>query len=464
MCIDPAGFMSLSFVSFRRLFCVLVLLSIAAAGTVSAQDVRTITIEEAVRIALERNVALRQASNNLEAQAAQVQAERGDFLPDLGVFFRPGQSYGTSFDQTSGGFTSETTQSMSAQLQSSVTLFSGYNNVATLNQARHTLDQRDYTLERTRQVVVFDAVSIFLEMIASREQIAIQQENLESQQQQLEQIREFTRVGSRPISDLYQQEATTAQAELQLLEAERQLQLSETRLIQVLQLDPFGNYAFVVPELDENITLTPNTYQLDELLRQAFDRRADLKAQEAAIDASESAIRAARSGYFPTISFSAGISSFYSSSLTGISFSDQFFDQRRTEDLGLSVNIPLFNRFRTNSQVQQAKVQYQNARLGLETQQQEVALQVRQAYLDYQTSIKNLEVTQKQLLAAERALEAAQARYAVGATTLVELSQVQATYVQAASDRANARYTFLFREKLLEYYTGVLDPSTALTN
>lgn len=448
----------------RPLCCLLVLAATAFNfGTAYAQEVRTITVEEAVRIALDRNVTLRQASNNLEAQSAQVQAERGDFLPSLDARLGPGQSYGTSFDQTTGGFTTEATQSLFGQVQSSITVFSGYANVATLNQARHTLDSRDYTLERTRQAVVFNVISNYLDVIANREQINIRQENLESQEQQLEQIREFTRVGARPISDLYQQEANTAQAEFQLLEAERQLQLSQTRLIQVLQLDPFGNYDFTVPELDENTALTPETHQLDELLREAFGRRADLKAQEATIDASEQGIRAARSGYFPTVSFSAGMSSYYSSGLTGVSFSDQFFDQRRTQDLGFNINIPLFNRFRTNNQVQQAKIQHENARLGLESQQQDVALQVRQAYLDYQTSAKNLDVTEKQEIAAQRALDAEQERYAVGAATLVELSQARATFVQAASDRVNARYNFLFQEKLLDYYTGVLDPSSSLT-
>lgn len=434
-----------------------------------AQETRTITLDEAVRIALERNVSLRQADNLVEAQASQVTAERGDFLPDLTAFFQTGREYGTTFNQTIGGFTSEQTQSAFGQVTTSVNVFNGFGDVASLSQARHTFDARDYSYDRVQQTVVFDVVGSFLEVIANREQIRIREEDVTSQQQQLEQIGEFVRVGSRPISDQYQQEANAAQAEFELLEAERQLQLSQTRLIQILQLDPFGTYQFIVPELDEDTPLTPESYDLGTLLREAFERRADLKAQEASIDAAEAGIRVARAGYFPTVNFGADVGGFYSSSLTGLDgdtvpFSDQFFDQRRTESLGLNVNIPIFNRFQTQNRVAQAQVQYDNARLDLESQRQDVALQVRQAYLDYQTATKRLDVTAKQLRAAERALMAAQERYEVGATTLVELSQVRASFVQAASNYANARYTFLFQEKLIEYYTGVLDPTAQLTD
>jgi outer membrane protein len=430
-----------------------------------AQETRAITIDEAVEIALERNVTLRQASNNLDAQAAQVLAERGDFLPSLNASLTPDQRYGTTYDLTAGSFTSEQTQSFSGTVRTNLNLFNGFADVASLDQAQETLAQRSNTVERARQTVVFDVISTFLDVISNREQIRIREENLESQQQQLEQIREFTRVGSRPISDLYQQEAAAAQAEFQVLEAERQLQLSRTRLIQTLQLDPFGAYDFVVSELDEETALVPDGYDLDTLLREAFSRRADLEAQELAISASRHGIRVARSGYWPSVNLSGSVNGNYSSTTEddlGIGFSDQVFDDRRSERIALSVDVPLFNRFQTRNQVQQAQVRHENARLGLEALRQDVALQVRQAYLDYQTATKNLDVTEKQLRAAERALQAAEERYDVGAATLVELSQVRADYVQAASDRANARYNFIFQEKLIEYYTGSLNPSGPL--
>src|SRR5690606_28602094 len=155
-----------------------------------------------------------------------------------------------------------------------------------LERARHERDASEYSYDRARQDVVFDVVDRFLLYVNAREQVGIQQENLESQRQQLQQIEEFVNVGSRPISDLYQQQALTAQAELGVLNAEREAELNKTRVIQVLQLDPFGEYEFVAPEVEDGV-VTPQAYELDALLEAAFDQRLDLDAQEEVIRAAD---------------------------------------------------------------------------------------------------------------------------------------------------------------------------------
>ena len=98
------------------------------------------------------------------------------------------------------------------------------------------------------------------------------------------------------------------------------------------------------------------------------------------------------------------------------------------------------------------------SRLDLQDREQSIAIEVRQVYLDYQTDVKRLDATDKQVRAAEQALEAEQERYNVGASTLVELSQARATFVQAQSDRAQAVYQFVLRGKLVDHAVGTLDP------
>jgi outer membrane protein len=283
------------------------------------------------------------------------------------------------------------------------------------------------------------------------------------------------------MSDLFQQQAAAANAELLLLNAQRAYQLAEVSLMQTLQLDPFGNYNFVVPDVSDD-QLTPEQYDSNTLLRNAFDRRLDLRAQESAIDASVQGIRLARSSMMPSLSLSGSIGSGFSSLQQRTVLDDQGLpmegpdgfsiredvpfgtqiDNNRSQTIGLNLQIPIFNRFFTRTQVQRAQVQYDNARLDLENLQQDIGLQVRQSYLDYLTDEKRLDVTEKQLRAAEQALEAEQERYNVGASTLVELTQARANFVQASSDRADAKYTFLFRKRLIEYYIGVLDPGRPL--
>lgn len=459
-------------VRLRSLLFVAVLL--LAVPLAHGQATRIITFDEAVNIALERNIELKKAANNVDVQAATVAQERASFLPNMTFSASPSRSFGLSFDQTAGRLISEQSDFMSVRANSGVNLFNGFADVASLSRARLNLEANDYTFDRQKQTVIFNVISNYLQVILDQEQVGIQEENVAAQQQQLTRIEEFTRVGTRPISDLYQQQATLANAELQLLNSEQAVQISEVRLLQVLELDPLQEYDFQAPTTDE-VQLLPRDFDLNSLLIGAFDRRLDLKAQDARILAAGEGIRVARSGYFPSLSLNGGIGTSYSSqrqelifgpdgSLLGredIPFGSQFRDNR-SGSLGFSLFIPVFDRLQTKTAIEQARVQYMNAQLDLQNLQQNVALDVRQAYLNYETAVKRLETTDKQLQAADQALQVEQERYNVGASTLVELTQARATFVQASSQRSQAVYQFIFQEKLIEYYQGILDPAQPL--
>ena len=435
-----------------------------------AQQAEQITFDDALRIALDNNVQLKRAANTVRAQENVVRNSRAAFFPSLNLSSGSSRYYGLNFDQITGDLVTFSSDRISLNAFSSITLFQGFREFALLSQARMDLTASDLTHERQRQTVVFLVMTQFLDLMQSRENIVIQEENLAAQQQLLTQVEEFVRVGTRPMADLYQQQAQTASAELLLLGAERSVRLAETRLIQTLYLDPYGSYEFVSPDLSE-MPLVPESFDIDGLLTSAFERRLDLRAQESRIGSSEQGIRFARGSRMPSVSLSGGAGTSYSSAQRQrgefgpgaeiVPFSDQFRDNR-SQNIGLNLSLPLFNRLRTRAQVQQARISLNNAQLDLDNLRHDIAVEVRQAYLDYVNDEKNLDVTEIQLQSSEQALQAEQERYNVGASTLVELSQARANYVRSLSDRSNARFNFLFRKRLIEYYTGVLDPGRPL--
>lgn len=446
---------------FLRAALLIVLFLGFAAPSVQAQTVRDVTFNEAVQIALERNVTILRAQSSLELQELTVQSERMDFLPNFSLSSGANRNYGLQFDQTTGKLVNASNDGFNFGASSSISLFAGFANVASLKGARATLEAQEFSNERTKQTVVFNVISNYLSVILGEENIQIRKEDVESQTKLYEQIEEFVRVGTRAISDLYNQQATLASAELQLLNAESNFQVSKTRLIQVLHLDPLSDYNFVAPDANE-IPLNMRSYVSQDLLVAAFERRADLRAQEFSISAAEQNIRSAKAGSLPSLSLSTSAGTSYSSN--GFSdFNNQLKDNR-SERVGLNLSVPIFNRFNTKRNIEASKVQYANARLDLENLQQNVAIEVRQSYLDYQTAVKRLEVTEKGLKAADQALQVEQERYKVGAATLVELTQARTRFVDSASQRAQALFQFHFQHRVIEYYLGTLDPGQPLFN
>jgi len=437
------------------------------ASSMAAADTTEVTFDEAVRIALDQNTDLKRSQASARSASAEAQSEWMDFAPDLSLNTDVSRRFGRNFSQVTGDFTTRSTDFFNVNGRSSITLFNGFENVASLRESRDQARASEMELRRTRREVVFTVMDQFIALVESREQVRVRREQLEALQQQLEQTEEFVDAGASPVSDLYQQQADVAEAEQQLLQARREREVSQTQLIQTLQLNPRRVYDFQVPELEERAG-TDTTYELSALIDEAFERRLDLKVSTAERRAAEHGVRAARSTYYPSVSISGNYGTDWTSrgrvpdpenpdQFISPDFSDQLRNNRGG-GISLSLSIPLFDRLQRNAQVEQAQVQAQNAEYALQDQRQQVALEVRQAFLDYRNAVQQLEAANKRLKAAEQAQTATQERYNLGSASIVELRNANRDFVDAASQQVRARYNLLFRKKQIDYHVGRLDP------
>lgn len=428
------------------------LLCAAAAG---AQDTRIITFQQAIRIALEQNSTLKQAENAAALGQVNVTAAKQQFLPDLSLDARSSKNYGRNFDSDVGRIVDQTTTNATVGLSSGVVLFNGFGNTANLKQAEFDRDASTLDLQRSRETIAFTVATNYLALISQQEQLQVQRENLSAQAALEQQIQTYVDAGARTIADLYQQQANVASAKLTVVNGERSTQLAEVDLMQTLQLDPRGTYEFQAPAFG---SLYPATTEmgLEDLLDKAYAQRTDLVAGKARVDAAAQAVRVARSGFWPSVTLSAGYDTAYTSA-ADVPFSDQV-DQRRAGSIGLGISIPIFDRGSTAAAARRAEIAKQDAQIDLDGLQNDVGLQVRRAYLDLQSAHEQLSAAQAQEKSAELALKAAQDRYDAGASTLVELTQARATQVDGASAVVTARYNEMFQRTLIGYYIGALDP------
>lgn len=429
----------------------------AGATPLAAQQPRTITLDEAIVIALRQNATVLKAENAAELQAAEVTRQKGQFLPDLRVSAQGTRSAGRNFSQSEGGIITETTGSLSAGISSSVTLFDGLRNVANLRSAEYGEAASLEELERARQTVVLDVATKYLALAEAEGQVEVQRESLAAHEAEEAHIRAFVEAGSRPIADLYQQQANVASARAALVEAERVRGRAETDLLATLQLDPTGEYRFPAPEID-GASAAAADVALDELIARALASRPELDALAARQAAAEQSLRAAGAARWPTVSLNAGYNT-GATTTSALSLADQL-DQRRGGSIGVSVSIPLIDGFNTRTAEAQARIQVENARIDLEQQRQQVGLEVRRAWLDHRAAEAQLRAAEAQLEAAELALETTRERYQAGVATLLEVTQARATLVQAASARVAARYGVVLQRLLLDYYVGAIDPRT----
>ncbi|MDX1591623.1 MAG: TolC family protein [Balneolaceae bacterium] len=436
----------------RKLLLTATLLLVPAILFAQAQS---ITIEEAIEIALENNYQLKQAENNLTLSRAQERSALADFFPNLNASASRGRNVGRQFDNTTGDFGDFTINSFSAGINSGITIFNGFNNINSLRAAQHETLSREEQLQRVRENIIFNTASRYLQYLLSEQLLQIAEETLQTSEQQLEQVRAQVEVGARPTVDLLNQESIVAGNELQVVNRRNDLNFSRLQLIRTLQIDPLGDYQFVTPNIDES-SAAARDYDLQEMVQLALDNRSDLKSELEGIEVALYNLKSARANYYPTLTLNGSVRTSYNDR-NPASYSDQLTDQNISRNLGLSLSIPIFNRLNARTSVQAQQISYKNAQLSLENTRLNVIQEVNQAYNDYIALVQELESSEKAFIAAERAYETEQQRYEVGASTLIELSQANNSFVEAQSNRIQTLYNFFFQEKLLDYYIGRLD-------
>ncbi len=442
-------------------------LSAGAAGLAAAQSPaglaapgKAITLDDAINLALQQNTAVRQAQNSSDLSSAVVHEQKEQLLPSLSLSVTGANNLGRNFSPSDGAIVNQQTQSLNTGVSSSITLFDGGRNVANVRSAEASQNAATQDLTRAKQTAVFTVMSDFVNLTNAEQQLGVQQENLKSLQVQQDQIQKLVDAGTRPVADLYQSEASVASAKLAVTQATNAIELAKVDLIQTLQLDPLASYDFVPSTPTAAASTSTN---LDALIAQAWQNRADLDAQNARVAAAQQDVKAAASSKLPTVSVGASYSTGYSSAADA-AFTNQL-NQRQGGGLSIGVSFPIFDKGAASLAEQKAEIGAENAQLDLAQQKQQIALDVRRAYLNEQSAEQQLVAAQAQLTAAQNAVDATQKRYEVGAATLVEVTQSRAQQVQAATAVVTANNNLALQQAVMSYDTGNLKvPATAASN
>lgn len=448
----------------KILFVALCFVLFSIETTQAQNEKRTLTLQEAIEIALENNYQLKIAKNDLDLAEYQITSNMADFLPNISSSVSYTKQQGQQFLPEKLEFTDVTSTAFSGRINANVPIFSGFANILNLRASKSTKLSREESLNRIKENVIFDAATKYLQVILNKELLKEAIQNLETSVKVLEETTAQVEVGSRPSVDKHNQEATVANNEYTVTQRENALKLSELQLVRSLQIDPLEEYDFEVPEIDlDNIQQSDLAKQdIKSLISTALSSRSDLKSAEFDIQALRYNLQRTKNNLYPQLSGSLGLSSSYSDQARDpitqepASFQDQFFEQRINKSVGLSLNFPIFNNWNRMTQIQAAKVSLKNAELRLENTNLEVIQEVTQAYNDFGSYTKQLNAAEKSLVAAEKAFETQQERYNVGASTLIELTQAQTQYFAAQSSKTSALYNLIFQDKLLDYFIGKL--------
>lgn len=438
--------------SKRILIAVILILSVKVAAQ------QKLTHQQAVKIALEKNVMLNQQENNLYSSQVQRNQSIAAFLPGVNVRGTAQRTSGLQQSRDGGDLIDVTVEEMFANVNAELVLFNGMNRLNALQQNNSQFKAQISFVERTKQDVIYNVTTQYLQVLLDQELFRIADENYKTQNTVLEQLREQVNVGARAEASLYTQEALVLNLKVTALRAKVALENDEATLKQTLQLDPSDIYKIDFPETSSLPVI--NSESMDSLYLNALNNRQDLKRINHQVSANQHQYQGALSGYIPTLSLFASYGSYYTSQLKDEplygNFANQFGTAWPSLQYGISVTVPIFDRFLTRNNRTLNRVRYENSQLEKENLEKSIKIDVQRAYNNFKAAIQAYEASLIQIKAGELALSTQKESFLLGVSDQVSLSLANQTYVQAAASKAQAEVTLLFQKILLDYALGTL--------
>ncbi|WP_231567337.1 TolC family protein [Lacinutrix sp. Hel_I_90] len=429
------------------------------------------SLKESVDYALENNISIKQTLLDKEIAEQDLKSAKGNFLPTLNGNASQNWNFGSFIDQN-GSRISVDSRGNGFSLNTGVTLFNGFRNTNLHKQAELGVQASQIQLDILQNNISLNVVNAYLNILFNKEALKLAEEQIVISQKSLDQIQNLVDAGARARADLLVSKSQLAADNERLVNAQNSVDLSLLSLAQLLQITAEG---FDIEEINIDLTNAVLTYKSSgEIISYAVVNRPEIKIAELNIENAELNYQIARGAYYPTLSFGGGASTSYQhlqgqddviQIITGIdattgepiivSQKNDFIDQIENNlgyNVGFSLSIPIFNGFKTDANVKRAQISKERIALDLDAQKQTLSANIEQAFADAKASLIQYEASKISLESQELAFQNEQEKYDLGVSTSFELEQVRNRVINAQSSFLNAKYNYVFKTKVLDFY------------
>ncbi len=438
---------------------VILLLLLMGIGQMQAQELWT--LEKCVNYAIENNIQIKQQALNVNYRDNQKNQALYDMAPNANAQFGHDFSFGKSlnYDNT---YSDQNSQNSSFYIGTSVTLFNGFAKQNTLKQKNLDLQKAIQDLEKAKDDVALNVVSAYLEILFNKELVNTSKEQLNVTLEQLDYNKKQVDAGNLAKGKLLETEAQFASEELTLANYENQLKMSLIVLEQLLELPLSDGFDIVIPEIDAS-NLGKELLIADSVYAIAVMERPEIMSKELNLGSIQKQVSIARAQLYPKLSFDASYYNNFNNKYTyapvggvpgeNIPFGEQIKNNRRTS-VGITLSIPLFNGLSARTNLNNSVIQYESASNELQLEKNNLRKQIQQVHANAMAAMKKYDASEKAVNSAEEAFRYVQEKFNLGIVTPLEFNDAKNKVTAAQSSFIQAKYEYIFRVKILDFYYG----------
>ncbi len=447
----------------KGLFLSLVFSATTLTWSYGQDPTQVLTLDECIEIALENNLDIKRAQNTTISAKANMVQSIANVLPDLNAGLSQDIYNGYTFDQTAQKGVTATTYQTSPNIRSSVNLFNGFSNVNGYKRRTNEFDAAEEAVEASKVLVKASVLSAYLNVILDKENIKISDQRVTLLQAQLEREEKRVSVGVSNPETVYSFRSQLANERLARVQAQNTFERDKLLLIQMLQLDATKEYEIAETEIDESLVLE-DADAYEDVLAASLAYSPSLRRSMFTQEAAKYQFRQARGARYPRISAVGAYGSSYSSNGAfnpelgqpdaNASFRQQMI-WNEYKYLGLNLSLPIFTRWQTNTSIQTARVNMYNSELDVKQAEQTITNTIQQVFMDLRAAYSTYTAAQENIDALTQSYNFSETRYNAGSTDFYSYIESLNNKNRAEIQLVNAKYSIIFRKKILDIYRGI---------
>lgn len=418
-----------------------------------AQGQETWSLQKCIDYALENNIQVKQQALNTEYYTNQRNQAKNNRLPNLNANVNNNTSFG-KLRVADNDYRDNNANSTSANISSNITLWNGFVLANSIKLADMDLRASLEDMRKAKDDIMLNIAAAYLEILFADELVNVAEQVLKVTQLQIDRTTKLVEAGSLAKGSLLEIEAQFAREELNVVNAKNRLQLAYLNLYQFLDLPATESFKIekpVLPEISANLTLINSM----DVFRNAVETKPAVKGAEFRLESARQQLKIARGNLMPTLSFGGNYYNDYVNSLDGdnMPLNEQLKGHQRY-GFGATLSIPIFNRFQGQTQVKNSQIQVEDYELRLQSTKNLLRKDIEQAYTNALAAFKRYIANQKAVVSSTEAFRYTEEKFNVGMINSVEYNQTKNNLTTAQSDLLQAKYEYIFRTKILDFYNG----------
>ncbi len=445
------------------------------------------SIDDCITYAMENNIQIKQTVLNTQYSENLLKQSKLGQIPNLNGSLGYNYSWGRALDETTYRYSNNSQiNSINVGISTSVNLFNGL-------QVRNTIQQNELNLmssyadvEKIKNDISLNIAAAYLAILFNKELLAVTQNQLVITEQQVSRTRKMVDAGKLAEGSFLEIQAQYAGEELNLVNAENQLAISLLNLQQTLDLPVDTAFDVYIPQLDDPDE-NPIVMSAIEVYQIAEQEMPQIRGAQYSLESSEKQLSVAKGSRSPQLYLSGNYNTGYSDvrqQITGLTpitpiigntspdftgtnvygqindptlgaypFVDQMVDNRAA-GVGLGLSVPIFNGWQVNTSIANARIALESSQLELQSKKLMLYASIQQAHADAFAALKKFRASEQALVSMAESFKYTEKKFEVGLVNTVDYNTSKNQLTSTQSDLLQAKYDFIFRVKILNFYRG----------